>query len=237
MKKASKTEYKNWQTKEGESVFLYDIKEDRLIGTLPAAFMIDAEGNYSEACNYSISLMNKNNDEKQMNGIELGKRLRGLYANDNTAIVYVTSYGEYAIDSIKIRPYDYIKKPITYERIVEFFETYYLDQAKRKKVFEYTAHKVKNSIIVSNICYFESQGRTIVIHTITNQYTFYGKLSILLDNESLSDFISIHKSYLVNKNYIERFTSHSVVLIGIDRVELPISPNKKMEVSEQLLKE
>ena len=179
----------------------------------------------------------KNNDEKQMNGIELGKRLRGLYANDNTAIVYVTSYGEYAIDSIKIRPYDYIKKPITYERIVEFFETYYLDQAKRKKVFEYTAHKVKNSIIVSNICYFESQGRTIVIHTITNQYTFYGKLSNLLDNESLSDFISIHKSYLVNKNYIERFTSHSVVLIGIDRVELPISPNKKMEVSEQLLKE
>lgn len=163
--------------------------------------------------------------------------MRGLYANDNTAIVYVTSYGEYAIDSIKIRPYDYIKKPITYERIVEFFETYYLDQAKRKKVFEYTAHKVKNSIIVSNICYFESQGRTIVIHTITNQYTFYGKLSILLDNESLSDFISIHKSYLVNKNYIERFTSHSVVLIGIDRVELPISPNKKMEVSEQLLKE
>ena len=179
----------------------------------------------------------KNNDEKQTNGIELGKRLRGLYANDNTAIVYVTSYGEYAIDSIKIRPYDYIKKPITYERIVEFFETYYLDQAKRKKVFEYTAHKVKNSIIVSNICYFESQGRTIVIHTITNQYTFYGKLSNLLDNESLSDFISIHKSYLVNKNYIERFTSHSVVLIGIDRVELPISPNKKMEVSEQLLKE
>ena len=149
----------------------------------------------------------------------------------------MTSYGEYAIDSIKIRPYEYIKKPITYERIVEFFETYYLDQAKRKKVFEYTAHKVKNSIIVSNICYFESQGRTIVIHTITNQYTFYGKLSYLLDNESLSDFISIHKSYLVNKNYIERFTSHSVVLIGIDRVELPISPNKKMEVSEQLLKE
>lgn len=104
-------------------------------------------------------------------------------------------------------------------------------------MFEYTAHKVKNSIIISNICYFESQGRTIVIHTITNQYTFYGKLSNLLDNESLSDFISIHKSYLVNKNYIERFTSHSVVLIGIDRVELPISPNKKMEVSEQLLKE
>jgi hypothetical protein len=135
----------------------------------------------------------KNNDEKQMNGIELGKRLRGLYANDNTAIVYVTSYGEYAIDSIKIRPYDYIKKPITYERIVEFFETYYLDQAKRKKVFEYTAHKVKNSIIVSNICYFESQGRTIVIHTITNQYTFYGKLSNLLDNESLSDLYNVHK--------------------------------------------
>ena len=65
MKKESKKENKSWQTKEGESVFLYDIKEDRLIGTLPAAFMIDAEGNYSEACNYNITLVNKNNDEKE----------------------------------------------------------------------------------------------------------------------------------------------------------------------------
>ena len=65
LKKESKKENKSWQTKEGESVFLYDIKEDRLIGTLPAAFMIDAEGNYSEACNYNITLVNKNNDEKE----------------------------------------------------------------------------------------------------------------------------------------------------------------------------
>lgn len=202
----------------------YSIQCDREIDHAEFDTCEELMDEYLKGNSFDVILLDiefKNNDEKQMNGIELGKRLRGLYA----------------IDSIKIRPYDYIKKPITYERIVEFFETYYLDQAKRKKVFEYTAHKVKNSIIVSNICYFESQGRTIVIHTITNQYTFYGKLSNLLDNESLSDFISIHKSYLVNKNYIERFTSHSVVLIGIDRVELPISPNKKMEVSEQLLKE
>ena len=186
----------------------YSIQCDREIDHAEFDTCEELMDEYLKGNSFDVILLDiefKNNDEKQMNGIELGKRLRGLYANDNTAIVYVTSYGEYAIDSIKIRPYDYIKKPITYERIVEFFETYYLDQAKRKKVFDYTAHKVKNSIIVSN--------------------------------ESLSDFISIHKSYLVNKNYIERFTSHSVVLIGIDRVELPISPNKKMEVSEQLLKE
>lgn len=195
----------------------YSIQCDREIDHAEFDTCEELMDEYLKGNSFDVILLDiefKNNDEKQMNGIELGKRLRGLYANDNTAIVYVTSYGEYAIDSIKIRPYDYIKKPITYERIVEFFETYYLDQAKRKKVFEYTAHKVKNSIIVSNICYFESQGRTIVIHTITNQYTFYGKLSNLLDNESLSDFISIHKSYLVNKNYIERFTSHSVSLLA-----------------------
>ena len=65
MKKTSKTEYKNWQTKEGEGVFLYDIKENQWIGTLPAAFMIDAEGDYSEECNYSISFVKKNKEEKQ----------------------------------------------------------------------------------------------------------------------------------------------------------------------------
>lgn len=65
LKKASKTEDRNWQTKGGESVFLYDIKEDRLIGTLPAAFMIDAEGDYSEECSYTISLVKKSKEEKQ----------------------------------------------------------------------------------------------------------------------------------------------------------------------------
>ena len=146
----------------------YSIQCDREIDHAEFDTCEELMDEYLKGNSFDVILLDiefKNNDEKQMNGIELGKRLRGLYANDNTAIVYVTSYGEYAIDSIKIRPYDYIKKPITYERIVEFFETYYLDQAKRKKVFEYTAHKVKNSIIVSNICYFESQGRTIVIHT------------------------------------------------------------------------
>lgn len=217
----------------------YTIEYDREI--IPFVFDTCEElmDEYLKGNSFDVILLDiefKNQEEKLMNGIDFGKRLRGLYVNDNTAIVYMTSFGEYAIDSIKIRPYDYIQKPITYERIVEFFASYYSDQVKEKKVFEYTAHKVKNSVIVSNIRYFESKGRTIITHTISNQYVFYGKLSNLLSNESLSDFISIHKSYLVNKNYIERYTSHSVILFGVDHIELPISPNKKMEVSEQLLK-
>lgn len=217
----------------------YTIEYDRDISPFVFDTCEELMEEYLKGNSFDVILLDiefNNQKEKLMNGIDFGKKLRRLYANDNTAIVYVTSFGEYAIDSIKIRPYDYIEKPITYERIVEFFESYYSDQAKGKKVFEYTAHKVKNSVIVSNIRYFESQGRTIIIHTVSNQYVFYGKLSCLLDNESLNDFISIHKSYFVNKNYIERYTSNSVVLFGIDHIELPISPNKKTEVSEQLLK-
>ena len=114
----------------------YSIQCDREIDHSEFDTCEELMDEYLKGNSFDVILLDiefKNNDEKQMNGIELGKRLRGLYANDNTAIVYVTSYGEYAIDSIKIRPYDYIKKPITYERIVEFFETYYFDQARRKR--------------------------------------------------------------------------------------------------------
>lgn len=95
----------------------YSIQCDREIDHAEFDTCEELMDEYLKGNSFDVILLDiefKNNDEKQMNGIELGKRLRGLYANDNTAIVYVTSYGEYAIDSIKIRPYDYIKKPITY---------------------------------------------------------------------------------------------------------------------------
>lgn len=178
----------------------------------------------------------KNDKSMTMNGIELGRKLRNLYMDDNTAIIYVTSFREYAIDSIKIRPFDYIEKPVTYKKLMEVINQFRDSKAKERKVFTFISDKLENSVIVSNIRYFESLGRKVKIHTINNSYEFYGKLSDIINQECLSNFISIHKSFFVNVNYIEKFTSNSVVLYGTNSIELPISKNKKAEVSEKLLR-
>ncbi len=177
------------------------------------------------------------NDEiKTMSGIDFGRKFRDIYKDDNTAIVFVTSYKEYAFDAIKIRPFNYLEKPVTYESIFEVIDQCRENFEKGKKIFRFMSGKVANGIIVSNIRCFESNGRKTKIHTVYNSYEFYGKLSDIIGQECLEDFIHIHKSFLVNMNYTERYTSNSVILYGTNVDELPISKNKKAEVNEKLLR-
>lgn len=171
-----------------------------------------------------------------MTGIELGIKLRSIFDNYNICIVYVTSFKEYAIDAIKIRPYDYIQKPVTKEQISDLLDSFIADSKNRKMLFEFSTSKSVNQVMVSNIRYLESRGRKIIIHTVTKEYEFYGKLSDIVNQDCFIDFIRIHKSFFINLNYVEKFTASSVIMLGINAEELPISKKERTDVSEQLLR-
>lgn len=42
------------RTEAGESLYLYDMEEEVLVGCIPAAFMVDSQGVYSEQCAYEV---------------------------------------------------------------------------------------------------------------------------------------------------------------------------------------
>lgn len=170
-----------------------------------------------------------------MSGIDLGRNLLKLYANDNTAIIYVTSYEKYAIDAIKTRAFDFIKKPVTYEKVRQALNSYLDRTGNSKNYFQYIRNNTVNSILTSNITYLESRGRKVYIHTLFNVYEFYARLSDLTSKECFKDFIRIHKSYFINRNFVERFTPDTITLIGRESLTLPISKSKKGEVKEHLL--
>ena len=62
-----------------------------------------------------------------------------------------------------------------------------------------------------SIWYFQSMGHKILIHMLEGQKEFYGKLT---DVEAIVPdyFVRIHKSYLVNENFISRFQYDKVIL-------------------------
>ena len=96
----------------------------------------------------------RNSENKTMSGIDFGKKFRDIYKDDNTAIVYITSYKEYAFDAIKIRPFNYLEKPVTFESISEVIGQCIDNFEKGKKIFKFMSGKVANGVIVSNIRYF-----------------------------------------------------------------------------------
>ena len=80
--------------------------------------------------------------------------------------------------------------------------------------------------------YFESKGKKIRIVTTRDTYEIYGRLRNIV-KKLTDDFIMIHQSYVVNKEYVLRYTYERVELF--DGTMLTISKAKRRQVRERIL--
>lgn len=174
---------------------------------------------------------------QQMNGITLGSHLRRIPCLKDADIIFVTSYEQCASEMISnVRPAGFIKKPVSLEAISDTMQKALRYQDLTHRLFEFTYHKTVMRIQVSRIQYLNSCGRQIIVKMVDGRASFYGKLSEVRKQRCFESFLNIHKSYLVNPDYIERYTSSSVYLYGPDHEILPISRTKQSVVGEWLMK-
>lgn len=98
-----------------------------------------------------------------MNGIQLGLKLRA--AGHDGKIIYLTSSEEYAIDSFKVKAFNYIMKPIKKD---DFYQT--VDEAIASlavKKDKFIVVKTKDGAVrinYENILYVELNKRVLVYH-------------------------------------------------------------------------
>lgn len=173
---------------------------------------------------------------ERMNGVSLGSCLRNAFGIDDVDIIYTTAFAEYAIDAIHARPAAFIQKPITLEKLTLALKEVMHAREISNRYFEFTYNKVPTRIQVSRIQYLNSCGRQIIVRMVDDCFAFYGKLSEIMQQKCFRSFICIHKSYLVNPNYIERFTAGAVYMHGNSHEMLPISRTQQPHVDEWLLR-
>lgn len=100
-----------------------------------------------------------------MNGIQLGMKLRA--AEHDGKIIYLTSSEEYAIDSFKVKAFNYILKPIQKN---DFYQT--MDEAiaslaaKKEKFMVIKTKDGAARVNYENILYVELNKRVLVYHLI-----------------------------------------------------------------------
>lgn len=168
---------------------------------------------------------------KLLNGIEVGKIIREQMLNEVTQIIYISGKESYAMQLFKIRPLDFIIKPLTYEKIAVPLKYALKIVNSNKKLFLYKKGQTSFKVPIKDIIYFESKNRKVNIITINEVDTFYGSLEEIA--EKLPYFINIHKSYLVNYNYVFKIEYHQLTLLN--SVILPISQNNRKKVRDRLL--
>lgn len=166
-------------------------------------------------------------------GIEIGHNIRDAKEDNNTQIIYVSSKEEYARALFKTRPLDFLVKPIKYEDMEEVLVTAVKLLRNANTCFEFSENRKIVRILVSDILYFETEGRKMHVVTAAAKHTFYGKKSDVMRQVSTNDFVMIHNAYLVNYNHVVVYGNNSVELSNGET--LPVSQKCAPDVRRWLL--
>lgn len=170
----------------------------------------------------------------QMTGIEVGNFIRNQLDNMGMQIVYISGKASYAQQLFKTQPLDFLIKPISQDQINEVMEMAIRVIKKKNQRFEFQQGKDFYYVPMGDIVYFASEGRKAKIVTLKETFEFYGRLKEVAKRLT-EDFIVIHKSYIVNKEYIFRYTYEMVELVN--GTILTISPANRKQVRERILRE
>ncbi len=147
-----------------------------------------------------------------------------------TKIILTTAYNEYALKSYDFGVLDYLMKPISFPR--------FYDAIKKYKSISYKLNNELDDIIYVNLGHEYFSLKLDSVYFIQGQGDYveiYFDDRKLLTRENLkeleskySDFIRIHKSYIVNKTKILRIKTNSIKLQS--GKELPIGRQYKQNL-------
>ncbi len=170
------------------------------------------------------------NLKSNKSGLELAKSIRNLHRN--TYIIFTTGHLEYAMVAYKFRTFDYLAKPITYDRledtIVRLFED--INTSPRR----YIKIDNKNTLVdADEVTYIKRDGMKLVFHTANNDYGTYSSFNKFQDKLP-KNYMRCHKSYVANISQISNVEPVSGVITFKDGSTCDVGPKYKSELLEVL---
>lgn len=166
-------------------------------------------------------------------GIQVGNEIRQNIACENTQIVFVSIKKDYAMQLFKIRPMDFLIKPISYNDISKVIDTFCNLFVNFKPFYEYQTNKRIHRIDQRSIICMHSTGKIVTIVTTDQKYNHYGKLSDCMQQLNNNIFIHVHKSYIINVNYVTEYRANELILTNSSHI--PISQSRRQLVKDFIL--
>lgn len=160
--------------------------------------------------------------------------------NKKPMFILITAYEKYALESYNLDVVDYLLKPVSLDRFVKAcskaWELHKLRTGKKsdQKGSDYFFINVDYSllkVVFADIIYVEGLKDYVKIHLKSTNKPVVARMSLksLEDELPASQFIRIHKSFIVSKHFITSVKKNSVF---INDVELPVGENYKDSVNE-----
>jgi DNA-binding LytR/AlgR family response regulator len=161
-------------------------------------------------------------------------------------IIITSAYEEHALESFDLEVCDYLLKPFRFDRFLKAANRAQMQFNLRQKIVSTLAQDVVKTniepkflylksdkrlvkVLLDDICYFESLGNYV---KVWDQKKFLLTPRTLISFEAQlpgDSFIRIHKSFILNKNFIHAIEGNTVYLINGS--ELPVGKNYRQLLS------
>jgi DNA-binding LytR/AlgR family response regulator len=147
-------------------------------------------------------------DMRLLSGLELAGMVN-LY----TTVVFTTAFPEYALQAFEKEAFDYLLKPITYDRFCKCIQ-----HAKRKKHLAYKKYyairedffniksEIKGRMVkvkFDEVMYIEGMVNYIQIHTVEGKHITYLTMKEIENYLPAPLFVRIHRSFIINVNFVK----------------------------------
>jgi two-component system LytT family response regulator len=181
-----------------------------------------------------------------------GFEIVSFFKEINFEIIFVTAYDQYAIRAFEVAAMDYLLKPIDIDRLKNavsrvISQRNIEQQSQRLSLLSLTleSKQIKNIVIsdkgqqniipIESIIAIEAQESYCTIHTTDKNYIASKNLKHFETMlESIPQFFRVHKSWLVNKDFIKHYSKSDLSIQLSNGLTTKLSKYKKAEFEEAI---
>lgn len=170
------------------------------------------------------------NLKSNKSGLELAEEIRKR--KKNAYIIFTTGHLEYAMVAYRYKTFDYLAKPITFDRLEDTIKRLFEDANGLTK--RYIKIDNKNTIIdESEVQYIKRDGMKLVFHTPSRDYDTYSSFN-KFQEKLPKTYVRCHKSYVANISQIKDVEPVIGTITFKDGKTCDIGPKYKREFMEVL---
>lgn len=193
---------------------------------------------FQELRNNSVDVLFLDIQMPRLTGIEFLRTLK-----NPPKVIFTTAYREYALEGFELDVVDYLLKPISFERFLKAVDKVFdslstapntntQEESQDQHHYVFVLSDKKNvKICLDEILYIESKRDFILIKTENKEVSTYQTITYMEERLPGSQFVRVHRSFIINLKKIESWSNNEVELPGI---KIPIGRTYKREALKML---
>ena len=161
-----------------------------------------------------------------INGVEIMKEI--TVRKSVWRIVFMSAHEKFVWDAFSVRTLGFMRKPVNEKAVCHWLDVLGHEYTKNKIIL-FDETDANHIIAVEELVYLEAQANYVSVKTIDKQFLEPGNLKYWEKTINCNNLVRIHKSFLVNMDYIDKITDH--IFLQKKFGNLPIGRKYKSQVN------